>query len=176
MNEQENPGGATLGKLSRALRALAEEDEKLGASVEVEARLLAEAHAIARTRRRRAYAAAGAVAAALLVAILVPAWRTVTQRPGIDPTGAAQSSEIPPAAEVTTEFFPLMYSNVPDTNGQTVRLELPQAALASFGLGTGDLAGDASATVLADVIVGQDGLARAVRFVQPVTNVQENNR
>jgi hypothetical protein len=163
--------------LSRALRALAEEDQKLGASAEVEARLVMEAHAIARTRRRRAYAAAGALAAALLVAILVPVWRTVTPRPPrLDPAGLARSSDSAPAAEDTTEFFPLMYSNVPVTNGQTVRLELPQAVLASFGLEGGDLAGSASATVLADVVVGQDGLARAVRFVRPAANVEEHNQ
>ena len=62
-----------------------------------------------------------------------------------------------------------MYSNVPVTNGHTVRLELPQAALTSFGLE----ADDASGTVLADVLVGQDGLARAVRFVRPATTNKE---
>ena len=62
-----------------------------------------------------------------------------------------------------------LYSNVPVTNGQTVRLELPQAALALFGIE----ADDAFGTVLADVLVGQDGLARAVRFVRPVISVKE---
>ena len=62
-----------------------------------------------------------------------------------------------------------MYSNVPVTNGHTIRLELPQAALTSFGLE----ADDASATVLADVLVGQDGLARAVRFVRPATKKEQ---
>jgi len=56
-----------------------------------------------------------------------------------------------------------MYSNVPVTDGQTVRLELPQSALTPFGLDVDDPSG----TILADVIVGQDGLARAVRFVRP---------
>jgi hypothetical protein len=163
--------------LSRALRAVGEDDEKLGASPEVEARLLGEARAITRMRRRRAFAAAAVLAAALLLVIFVPAWRTVTERrPEGDPAAAARSSEIPPVAEVTTEFFPLMYSNVPVTDGETIRLELPQAALALFGLEAGDPTSDASATVLADVVVGQDGLARAVRFVQPAMNVEEHNR
>ena len=62
-----------------------------------------------------------------------------------------------------------MYSNVPVEDGHTVRVELPQAALSSFGLA----ADDTSGTVLADVLVGQDGLARAVRFVRPATSAQE---
>jgi hypothetical protein len=165
--------------LTRALRAVADDDETLGASAEVEARLLAEARVIAKVRRRRVYAAAGALAATLLAAIAVPAWRAATvRRPAVDPPGPAASFARPEPGEVATEFFPLMYSNVPVTNGQTVRLELPQAALASFGVEYGDASfglesGGASGTVLADVIVGQDGLARAVRFVRPATIVRE---
>jgi hypothetical protein len=156
--------------LTRALRAVAEDDETLGASAEIEARLVAEAHVIARARRRRMYTAAGALAAALLAAIAVPAWRAATVRPpAIDPAGPAESYALLTPGEVATEFFPLMYSNVPVTNGQTIRLELPQAALASFGIEADDVSG----TVLADVLVGQDGLARAVRFVRPATSVKE---
>ena len=108
-------------------------------------------------------------AAALLVAIAVPAWRSATAPPPIvDPAGPVKVSARP-AVEVATEFFPLMYSNVPVTNGHTVRLELPQAALTSFGLE----ADDASGTVLADVLVGQDGLARAVSFVRPAVTKKE---
>ena len=156
--------------LTRALRAMAEDDETLGASADVEVRLLAEANVIARARQRRLYAAAGAIAAALLVTIAIPAWRTATVRPpavAVGPDGPAESSRQAP--EEATEFFPLMYSNVPVTNGHTVRLELPQAALTSFGLE----ADDASGTVLADVLVGQDGLARAVRFVRPAIGKKE---
>jgi hypothetical protein len=167
MNDQGHQDEA----LTRALRAVAEDDETLGASAEVEARLMAEAHVIAWARRRRVYTTAGALAAVLLAAIAFPTWRLATVRlPAIDRV-LPPESPVPPG-EDATEFFPLMYSNVPVTNGQTVRLELPQAALASFGLE----ADDASGTVLADVVVGQDGLARAVRFVRfvrPVTNKKE---
>lgn len=156
--------------LTRALRAVAEDDETLGASAEVEARLRAEAHVIARARRRRVYTAAGALAAALVAAIAVPAWRAAMARlSAVDPGGSVESSAGSAPGEDATDFFPLMYSNVPVTNGQTVRLELPQAALTSFGLE----ADDASGTVLADVVVGQDGLARAVRFVWLATSIKE---
>ena len=58
------------------------------------------------------------------------------------------------------------------SDGQIVRLEVSRAALASFGLTPIDaLDGSASGTALADVLVGADGLARAVRFVRPVATV-----
>jgi hypothetical protein len=48
-------------------------------------------------------------------------------------------------------------------------MEVPRTALASFGLASPDMqSGSSSRTVLADVLVGEDGLARAVRFVRPV--------
>jgi len=155
--------------LTRALRAMAEDDEALGASPDVEVRLLAEAQVIALTRRRRVYGAAAALAAALLVAIAVPAWRWATVRPAVDPASPVESSARATPGEEATDFFPLMYSNVPVEDGHTVRVELPQAALSSFGLE----ADDTSGTVLADVLVGHDGLARAVRFVRPATSAQE---
>ena len=152
--------------LTRALRAVAEDDEAFAASAGIEARLRAEAQAIARARRRRVYAAAGALAA-LVAAISFPAWRAGTA-PVVGPVGPDSSAG---AGEMTTEYFPLEYSNVPVTDGQTVRLELPRAVLSSFGLEA-----DTSGTVLADVIVGQDGLARAVRFVQPATSAKEQSQ
>jgi hypothetical protein len=156
--------------LTRALRAVAEDERALGASTKVEVRLLAEAHIIVGARRRRAYVAAGALAAALLFAIAFPVWRSGTVRPpAVDRAGSVESSARPAPGEDATDFFPLMYSNVPIEDGHTVRLELPQAALTSFGLE----ADDASGTVLADVLVGQDGLARAVRFVRPATSKKE---
>jgi hypothetical protein len=159
--------------LTRALRVVAEDDRTLSASAKIEARLLAEAHVIARARRRRVFAAAGAFAAALLAVTAVPVWRAATVRPPtVDPAGSVATSARPVPGEIATEFFPLMYSNVPVTNGEAVRLELPQTALASFGIE----ADDASGTVLADVLVGQDGLARAVRFVRPATSAKKEPR
>jgi len=71
---------------------------------------------------------------------------------------------------VTTAFLPLAYSGVPIVNGHIVRMEVPRASLVSFGLVPADAAdggpGASSGTVLADVVVGEDGLARAVRFVR----------
>jgi hypothetical protein len=73
---------------------------------------------------------------------------------------------------VATAFFPLTYSSLPISNAQLVRVQVPRSALASFGLAPIDVpasaaTGIASATVSADVLVGEDGVARAVRFVSP---------
>ena len=48
--------------------------------------------------------------------------------------------------------------------GHLVRVELPRSALASFGLPVNaEATGD---RVKADVLMGQDGIARAIRFVR----------
>jgi hypothetical protein len=154
--------------LDAALRAVAEDEARLNASASVEQRLRAEVRSIA-LRRRRRYAAALALAAALLIAAAAPAWWMSKRRAGASSTPADSSSPQAAAsvAEVSTSFLPLAYSGVPITNGQLVRLEVPRAALASFGLAPlEDLDSPSSGTVLADVLVGEDGLARAVRFVR----------
>ena len=107
-----------------------------------------------------------ALAAALVLAVAAPFWWSAARRPDV-PAPAAQVEE--PRREVATAFFPLVYSGIPFTDGQLVRMELPRTALASFGLASPDAHDAASSrTVLADVLVGEDGLARAVRFVRPV--------
>ncbi len=139
----------------------------LEASRGVEARLRAEVRTIARRRRTRwAGVAALAAAAVLAIAIAVPSKRVV-EAPGAaaSPSGGAERA----AVEVATAFFPLSYSGMPVSNPQIVRLEVPRAALASFGLTPIDVPDSgsvtASGTVQADVVVGEDGVARAVRFV-----------
>jgi hypothetical protein len=68
--------------------------------------------------------------------------------------------------EVTSDFVALGYGNALDLQdgGQLVRVELPRAALARFGLLL-DM-DHANERVKADVLVGTDGLARAIRFVK----------
>lgn len=68
--------------------------------------------------------------------------------------------------EVTTEFFPLSNGGglASGEGGQVVRVELPRTALASFGLPVN--AETAGGRVRADVLLGEDGTARAIRFVR----------
>lgn len=151
-------------RLSAALRALDEDDRRhLSASVTVEARLLADVRARAwAQRRRRMHTAITSAAAALIVA----AGLWVSFRPTNVASGDGTDARA--AAEVTTGFMPLMYADVPMTDGHLVRLEVPRLALATFGLAPREVidVDAARQTVLVDVLVGEDGLARAVRFVQ----------
>ena len=150
--------------LEAAFRAMAEQEAGIGASPAVEARLRAEVRSIAAGRRRRTFAAALGIAAALLLVLSVPAWRIL----------APPAVPAPSAREVTTEFLPLLYSSIPASHVQMVRLAVPRAALASFGLAPLEAFDRASTgTVLADVLVGDDGLARAVRFVRPAADQEQ---
>jgi hypothetical protein len=77
-------------------------------------------------------------------------------------TSTAQISQ---PKEIATDFIPLTYGN-PDlgADAQMVRVELPRSAMASFGLPVN--MDRADQRVKADVLLGADGLARAIRFVQ----------
>ena len=160
--------------LDAALRGVAAEDERLGASAAVAARLFVEVHTIARARRRRANLIGLASAAALFVGIAVPDWYSSTPPP---PAVVAPERETaPPTREVMTAFFPLTYSTVPAPGAHLIRMQVPRSALASYGVSSFDPEGAASPTVLADVVVGDDGLARAVRFVRVVSFFEQQER
>ncbi|HMF56206.1 MAG TPA: hypothetical protein VK619_07660 [Pyrinomonadaceae bacterium] len=68
--------------------------------------------------------------------------------------------------EFTTDFIPLNYEAAiaPLDRGRVVRVELPRSALAAFGLPVN--MDRANERVKADVVLGEDGLARAIRFVR----------
>lgn len=68
--------------------------------------------------------------------------------------------------EIATDFMPLGYLN-PATlqdGGQIIRVELPRSALVNFGLPVN--MNRYHEKVKADVLLGVDGLAHAIRFVQ----------
>lgn len=157
-------------RLTSALRAVAEDDARFDTSPVVEARLLHEVAAVARARRETAVKLY-AIAAVLLLAVagsVVSVTRPETPRAAVPASGPSGA---------TTEFFPLYYSNVPATDVRLVRLEVPRRALASFGLESAEpaLTGAAS-TVLAEVVIGADGLARAIRFVWPPSDVRREEQ
>jgi hypothetical protein len=68
--------------------------------------------------------------------------------------------------EIATDFIPLSYMNAASLQdgGQIVRVQLPRSALANFGLPVN--MDRYNERVKADVLVGVDGLAHAIRFVQ----------
>jgi hypothetical protein len=70
------------------------------------------------------------------------------------------------AEDIATDFIPLTYGadlSAVDS-GRVVRVELPRTAMARFGLPVN--AERAAEPVKADVLLGDDGLARAIRFVR----------
>jgi hypothetical protein len=70
----------------------------------------------------------------------------------------------PPPREVVTEFFPLMEDPPPFERGELLRVSLPASAMRGVGLPVNE--DRLTDRVQADVLVGQEGLARAIRFVR----------
>jgi len=154
--------------LSEALRRLASADRTMTTSPAVEVRLRAEVRAMSGRTRVWNRGTLFALAAAVAICVSVPAlWWSTRDRSGA--TGAPAATHT--ARETTTEFFPLFYASIPSSSGHIVRMEVPRASLAQFGLASAHDTDRVTGTVLADVLVGEDGLARAVRFVRP--NSQE---
>lgn len=77
------------------------------------------------------------------------------------PVGFQESKQ-----EVTTEFLPLTqgFDSEPLESGQLIRVQMPRTALASFGLPVN--LERANVPVKADVLLAEDGSARAIRFVR----------
>lgn len=103
--------------------------------------------------------------------------RAVRKATTIDAVGgrvkkpAASKREVDPAvdsnveAEIVTDFFPLINRGTGQLDsGQVVRVELPRSAMMAFGLPMN--MDRADERIKADVVVGNDGLARAIRFVR----------
>jgi hypothetical protein len=146
-------------RLRRALDAAAQAESDQGAAAAVEARLLATVRSQRIARERRRQIVWLAAAAAIVVLVSAARWRLSPDSgdPAPNPTQPAVSA----AADVPDGFLALRYAQVPTRGGQIVRMTVPATALASFGL---EPASAGSDVVTADVFVGDDGLARAVRF------------
>ena len=159
--------------LSTALRALAEADQSCESSATVRARLLEEVRAI-RRGYRRSVAKAFAIAAGLVAVLSVPIWqlarqsdvRRASSSEGVKTADARANTSEPASALNENGFLPLIYSSVPMADGLIVRLEVSRRALESLGV-TSVTGTELPERVLADVVVGSDGLARALRFVPP---------
>lgn len=91
----------------------------------------------------------------------------VAKRPPGERSRRARSHAAAEPAEPANEFIALSYagSAYPVGEGIVVRVQLPRSAPALVGLPMSG--GDISGTVTADVVLGQDGVARAIRFVRP---------
>lgn len=69
--------------------------------------------------------------------------------------------------ELVTDFYSLVPASgfAPTEGGQLVRLQVPRASLASLGVPLPY--GNPDGSVTADLVMGYDGVAHAIRFVQP---------
>jgi len=112
-----------------------------------------------------------ALAAALLLALLAGTVYQVfyaPQGPGAAAGNAvspAPEAQDPAAAEIATEFMPLTSESgiAMMESGMVVRVTLPRSALATVGLPVNPELADRPVT--AQVLIGQDGVARAIRFL-----------
>jgi hypothetical protein len=152
--------------LMTSLRQIAAMDATSGASPAVRERLIEEVRTL-RQAHRAALVKMYALAAGLVVATAMPVWQ-ISTRPA--PDVVMRTARVTGDTEVATVFYPLKYSDLPVTQGNVVRLAVPPAAFAALGVEPVDWIGPQPDTVLADVLVGEDGLARAVRFVRPAAN------
>ena len=119
------------------------------------------------------------IAATLLIASLALVWQVRYTVGTLPPRelprrviGTGQvSTMVDETVDLANEFFPLAYSTVPITHARVVRIEVPRTAPELFGIDPAGLVNAPRGTVVADVVVGEDGLARAVRFVRLQTSL-----
>jgi hypothetical protein len=150
-------------RLSSAMNRLSAECATAQPPPEIETAVLSEFDRRQRRKRRFSILALGAGAiAASIIAILILEYRPFVRRPThvVYVSGEVRESEQP--------FVPIPYlaPPAPYERIEVVRMELPVAALIAAGLSV--RTADPGARVEADVLVGQDGRARAVRLVSNV--------
>jgi hypothetical protein len=98
-----------------------------------------------------------------------PVYRAVRRPPVRTQSASRRKTARHPKAEpvnreVMTDFIPVVYDPEPIERGRVVRVRLPRSTLADFGLPMNEQ--HAGEPINADVLLGEDGVARAVRFVR----------
>jgi hypothetical protein len=179
-------------RVLRALEALRRADRNKKAPARVEDKLLAAYRSRQREPGSSRWQLVAAVAAAALVAVLVgrlyserremvhpnaaSAWKPA---PAVTVVRHAQASAAPSVLavarkrnvvqvqeaprEIVTDFFPLMDVAPPLGRGELLRVAVPASAMRSVGLPVREDRLDEP--VQADVLIGEEGMVRAIRFV-----------
>ncbi len=147
-------------QVTSTLRAYAGHSWDAGAPPRVEGALVAAFRQTNAARRPAVRWRAWASALAAGVAVFAIALGLLQPR---NPVPAVAAEE---QVEVATDYFPLQYgTDLTALEGAPViRMEFPRTVLASFGLPMNPQR--AAEPVQADVVLGRDGIARAIRFVQ----------
>lgn len=167
-------------ELTAGLRRMAEIFSGVKAPPRVEARLLrtfrAQYGSPARVERRRWLAPlvwAAAVAMVLAAGLFLTGARTPAPPAATPATIVLASAQEPSAASIADESLPDIDSFIPLPNAERigpnedfnlVRVEVPRSAMMAVGIPVS--ADRASEPVEADVLLGSDGQARAVRFME----------
>jgi len=163
-----------------ALRVLAAADAEIEGSGELEARARSAFRAHRRRRMVRHALAWTIAAAAAIVAVMSFAVRRpeapvvakmVREAPALTTPSAPVVAAPKPVRrvgrrprEIVTDFFPLIEAPPPLDRGELVRVMVPAATMRRVGLPVNE---DRLADqVKADVLVSEDGLATAIRFVR----------
>ena len=168
------------GLVTEALTALRRADLGVETGPEAAIRAVLAFRRQTHRRRRQSLAAWGAMAAGVILVLVVLHWpkgkgpdgalaleaptetgSVAILTPAPEPLPVKHSSDEP--EEIATGFFPLMESPPPFERGLLVRVTVPASTMRAVGLSVGD--DHLSDPVQADVLVGQDDLARAIRFV-----------
>jgi len=157
--------------MKELLKALAENDRDLEAPVAVEMRLRS-AFRRKHARPRWPYFAMAAAAVLVLLVYLRPKPQTMeiaVVTPPVPtirlarPVAKKVVHRKPAPREVVTEFYPLMEDPPPFERGELLRVSLPASVMRGVGLPVSEER--LTEMVQADVLVGEEGLARAIRFV-----------
>jgi len=154
-----------LPELFDDLRALAAADGARHAPSSIEARLRTEFRRHNRRRKLVTWCSfAGAAAAAVLTLVL---WAR-SERPKHAPVPAQVERAATLAADEDSDasFYPLPEAEALPAveNAMVVRVQLPVSSLRLMGVPVSEEGADAS--VQAELLLGQDGLARAVRLAE----------
>lgn len=138
-------------QLAQAAQALAVRQPPTKIKHQLDAALREAAQRRQPSRRLPAWSAwAAGMAAAVALAVLWP-------RPAAPPVSAPPQT----AATGVIEFLPLTPDGLPPSGGRLVRVYLPNTAPGYWGLPIAE----AGSVLPAEVILGDDGVAHAVRFV-----------
>ena len=106
---------------------------------------------------------------ALIAASILLMMTAALLRVAPEPSPAAARTQ---RLERATPFLPMAGRELlaPMEYGHVIRVRLPRATMASFGLPVNEAR--AGEMVSADVLLGEDGLARAVRFIQMENSIR----
>ena len=166
-------------RMNEALRALADDDRSLTASTTTEQAVMTRwdtAHRAGarptnwfRRRPGRTVSWISAAAAAAALAVAVASMRREAEPPAAPPARIADSASdrLPvtnayPEAGVFIQLGPVTPHEFNGSSLQLMRVQLRGRMLSRLGVAVGDVR--ASEMVEADVLFGEDGIARAIRF------------